>query len=244
MTTLQRTGANLVLRAFIIAGLIGFGFFIAIERGLVQLALDSDKSYISYVILGIYLLASGHWIWLAQKLSTEQQQFAILESAVKDGQALTDLQTEAQSNATAPSGSIRRFRESLAYKGNAKDAEVLVEAVGDEIANGHAFGHFLSDVLLRLGLLGTIVGFIFMLLPIAEMQGIDASTMQKLLTSMSGGMAVALYTTLAGLITSTLLKLQYHILDASAAQLVTRLAVLVDARLQPASQAALKRAAG
>ena len=48
---------------------------------------------------------------------------------------------------------------------------------------------------------------------------------------MSGGMAVALYTTLAGLVTSTLLKLQYHIIDASAAALVTRLAVLVDLHL-------------
>ncbi len=48
---------------------------------------------------------------------------------------------------------------------------------------------------------------------------------------MSGGMAVALYTTLAGLITSTLLKLQYHILDASAAELATRLAVLTDVHL-------------
>ena len=56
--------------------------------------------------------------------------------------------------------------------------------------------------------------------------------MKQLLGAMSSGMAVALYTTLAGLITSTLLKLQYHILDASAAQLATRLAVLVDVRLR------------
>ncbi|MFV2091221.1 MAG: MotA/TolQ/ExbB proton channel family protein, partial [Pseudomonadales bacterium] len=114
----------------------------------------------------------------------------------------------------------------------------LVEAFGDEIDNNHAFGHFISDVLLRLGLLGTIVGFIFMLLPIAEMNEFDAAMMQKLLTAMSGGMAVALYTTLAGLITSTLLKLQYHILDASAAQLVTRLSVLVDVRLKHAPRSA------
>ena len=86
------------------------------------------------------------------------------------------------------------------------------------------------NLLLRLGLLGTIVGFILMLLPIAEMEGFDAGMMRELLSSMSGGMAVALYTTLAGLVTSTLLKLQYHVLDSSAADLVTRLAVLVDVR--------------
>ena len=67
-----------------------------------------------------------------------------------------------------------------------------------------------------------------MLLPIAEMNAFDAGMMQQLLTAMSGGMAVALYTTLAGLVTSTLLKLQYHVLDAHAATLVTRLTVLLD----------------
>jgi biopolymer transport protein ExbB/TolQ len=55
--------------------------------------------------------------------------------------------------------------------------------------------------------------------------------MRELLAAMSSGMAVALYTTLAGLVTSTLLKLQYHVLDASAADLATRLSVLVDVRL-------------
>ena len=213
---------NLVLRAFIILGLIGFAFFIAFEQGLLQLALDSDKSYISSVILGIYLLASVHWLWLARSLTAERSRFAALESAL----------AEERSTEGIEAGLLGRFLANLRRKEQAAQTEVLVEAFGDEIANGHALGHFTSDVLLRLGLLGTIVGFIFMLLPIAEMEGFDAGMMQKLLTSMSGGMAVALYTTLAGLITSTLLKLQYHILDASAAQLVTRLAVLVDVHFE------------
>jgi biopolymer transport protein ExbB/TolQ len=71
-----------------------------------------------------------------------------------------------------------------------------------------------------------------MLLPVGEMEEFDPSVMQQLLSAMSGGMAVALYTTMAGLITSTLLKLQYHILDSSAAQLITRLYVLVDVRFK------------
>ena len=87
-------------------------------------------------------------------------------------------------------------------------------------------GHFVSDALLKLGLLGTVVGFILMLMPIGEVTEFDPGLMQRLLTEMSGGMAVALYTTLAGLVTSTLLKLQYHILDASAAELATRLSVV------------------
>ena len=42
--------------------------------------------------------------------------------------------------------------------------------------------------------------------------------MQQLLSAMSSGMAVALYSTLAGLVTSTLLKLQYYLLDSALAK--------------------------
>jgi biopolymer transport protein ExbB/TolQ len=226
--------ANLALRAFVLLGLIGFGFFIAIEQGLVQLALDSDKSYISWVILGLYVLASAHWLWLARTLARERRRFSDLEEAL----------AEERREHGIDDGLLGRLLTNLRHKDDVTEAEVLVTAFGDEIANAHALGHFTSDVLLRLGLLGTIVGFIFMLLPISEMKGFDASMMQQLLTAMSGGMAVALYTTMAGLITSTLLKLQYHILDASAAQLVTRLSVLVDVKLKETSGAPVSPAAG
>ena len=80
-----------------------------------------------------------------------------------------------------------------------------------------------SDVLLKLGLTGTVVGFILMLLPIGEMKDFDAEKIQPLLSSMSGGMAVALYTTLSGLITSTTLKFQYFLLDSCVSKLVNNL---------------------
>ena len=65
-----------------------------------------------------------------------------------------------------------------------------------------------------------------MLLPIGETEQFDPSLIQQLLAAMSGGMAIALYTTLAGLVTSTLLKLQYYLLDSALASLVNRLTVI------------------
>ena len=217
------TDTNLIYRALIVLGLVGFGFYLVAERGLVTLALDADKSYISYVILGLYLLASCHWLWLAYTLTAERRRFASLESqlAANDGE-INQTPTE--------EGLLGEFLTNLKKKTD-RDPSALLTAFGDELANRHALGQFASDVLLKLGLLGTIVGFILMLLPVGEIEQFDPSLMQKLLSSMSGGMAVALYTTLAGLITSTLLKLQYHILDASAAELATRLAVLTDVHL-------------
>ncbi len=83
----------------------------------------------------------------------------------------------------------------------------------DEIKNvdiRHETGWFASDVLLTMGLIGTVAGFILMLA--GAFHGInisDVSSVQQALANMAVGMSTALYTTLTGLITSTLLKFQY-----------------------------------
>ena len=95
--------------------------------------------------------------------------------------------------------------------------------LSDRLQNRHAPGHFIADSLLKLGLLGTIIGFILMLLPVGEIEDFDTNLIQQLMVQMSGGMAVALYTTLAGLVTSTLLKLQYLLADSALSELLTDL---------------------
>jgi len=72
-------------------------------------------------------------------------------------------------------------------------------------------GWFASDLCLKIGLLGTIVGFIFMLAPIRDLATFDPTNLQVALRAMSGGMAVALYTTLAGLVCHMVLRLQYQL---------------------------------
>ena len=93
----------------------------------------------------------------------------------------------------------------------------------DELVNRHALGYMIVDILLKLGLTGTVIGFILMLLPIGEIKDFDPQIIQQLLSKMSGGMAVALYTTLTGLVTSILLKLQYFLLDTSLTRILNYL---------------------
>jgi len=218
----RRNDTNLVVRALIILGVVAFGVYLTAERGLLSLALSSDRSYISYVILALYILASAHWLWLSHALTEERKRFAILE---------TELNADETDLGHLQQGLIGQFLSNWHAKGATGNTRALLTAFEDELLNRHALGHFASDALLKLGLLGTIVGFILMLIPVGEVEDFDPTVLQQLLSAMSGGMAVALYTTLAGLVTSTLLKLQYHILDASAADLATRLAVLTDVHL-------------
>ena len=202
----------LLLRVLILLGIIAFAFFLAVEYGLVARAIAADRSLLSMVILALYGVLSAHWLWVAWRLSSETRH--------------AELWTAGQAQDSGFSLTTNLITD-LARGVNDSQVEQLLVLYHDQLMNRHALGHFSTDLLLRLGLLGTIIGFILMLLPVAEIEEFEPAVMQQLLSSMSGGMAVALYTTMAGLITSTLLRYQYHILDTAAVDLANRVAVRV-----------------
>ena len=73
---------------------------------------------------------------------------------------------------------------------------------------------FISDIVLTLGMIGTIIGFILMLSGTFDtLQIANVESVRLLIASMSKGLYTALNTTLAGLISSALLKTQLVICD-------------------------------
>ncbi len=72
-------------------------------------------------------------------------------------------------------------------------------------------GWFVSDMLLTLGMIGTVAGFIYMLsTSFSEVNFDNVSAIHGVLAKMGTGMSTALYTTAAGLVCSLLLKLQLY----------------------------------
>ena len=218
----------LPLRVLILIGLIAFAFVVAWQYDLIQQATTADRSYLSSAILIIYFGFSAHWLYVAVRLSLESDYANQLE--LSSGQWKYD--------DTTANNLVKDLNNQLQEKLSSSQVTDLLDLFADQVSNRHAFGYFASDVLLRLGLLGTIIGFILMLLPVSDIQEFDSSIMQQLLGSMSGGMAVALYTTLTGLITSTLLRFQYYILESAAADMVYRISIVVRSRLNSINDAA------
>ncbi len=93
------------------------------------------------------------------------------------------------------------------------DQTLLLRGLADALRGPNQLGSFASDALMKLGLLGTIIGFILMLAPIAGLDAADRASVKSSMGLMSDGMAVAMYTTLSGLIGSILLQTQYYMLD-------------------------------
>ena len=185
----------LLLKASLLLSLIFFGSYLIIYLGLFDLIIESDRSRISILILAIYLFATVHWFKNVLSLDKE---ISSIDSSSKETL-------------------IGRFN--IEMKGiEEKDSDSKLDILEDELSNKNALGYLIVDILLKLGLTGTVIGFILMLLPIGEIKDFDPQILQKLLSTMSGGMAVALYTTLTGLITSMMLKFQYFLIDSSLGQ--------------------------
>lgn len=218
----------LLLRVLILSGLIIFGFILGWQYGLLELALSMDRSYLSSVILVIYAALSCHWLLIAARLSNESDSADTLKLA----------ESALPEDISDKENLIKDLRQQLRSANSSEQAIESLDLFADRVSNRHAFGYFASDVLLRLGLLGTIIGFILMLLPVSSIREFDSSVMQQLLASMSGGMAVALYTTLTGLITSTLLRFQYYILESAAADMVYQVSLEVRRYFQTNDDAA------
>ena len=70
-------------------------------------------------------------------------------------------------------------------------------------------GWFMANMLLNLGMIGTVFGFIYMLgTSFTGLQTMSIPGIQSALLKMSIGMSTALYTTAVGLVCSLLLRLQ------------------------------------
>ena len=190
----------LLLKASLLLSLIVFSTYLLYYLGLFGLIIESDKSKISLVILFIYFISSMHWFFNALSLDKEISSIDSPNENTLIGRFIKEIELKSEY------GSLNKLS--------------LLE---DELSNRHSIGYLIVDILLKLGLTGTVIGFILMLLPIGEIRDFDPQILQKLLSTMSGGMAVALYTTLTGLITSMLLKFQYFLLDSSLSQTLNHL---------------------
>ena len=197
---IQKKNNHLLLKACLMLSLVIFGTYLIIDLGILSLIIDSDRSKISLIILSIYVLACSHWFYISINLDKE---IASLDD--KDKKTL-----------------IRSFIDN-AKQSESPSQKINLDLLEDELSNKHALGYLAVDILLKLGLTGTVIGFILMLLPIGEIRDFDPQVLQQLLATMSGGMAVALYTTLTGLVTSMLLKFQYFVLDSDLSHTINYL---------------------
>jgi MotA/TolQ/ExbB proton channel family protein len=220
----------------IFTGLSIFAVALLWRYGLIHLMIVSDRTYISSLIAVLYIATCVHCFWRTRAIAREGAAGRRCRTML----AVADGPKALEAKATGlPRGLVRDHIRSLITKAAAQDRgridqTLLLRTLADRLRGSNGFGAFVSDTLMKLGLLGTIVGFIIMLAPIATLDAADKAAMKSSMGLMSDGMAVAMYTTLAGLVGSILVRIQYYMLDAATQRVFSDAVVLTETYVTPA----------
>lgn len=185
--------------------LMGFIVYLLTISGLMQTALASDSTYIS---IGILLTLAFSSIYCGYRALWLSRQHAGL-------QLITDNPTIAASRSQWLAADYLACGQSKEH-----GDQPLVDVFSDRARSGNEVLWFIAGVMIKAGLVGTVIGFVQMLASVSTLESFDISQMQEVLKNMSGGMGVALYTTLVGIVGSVALGLQVLLLDRSADRLV------------------------
>jgi len=93
------------------------------------------------------------------------------------------------------------------------DSDETDKYIVEKIEHLMEVGWFTSDLCLSIGMMGTVIGFILMLSGFSKIDVSDITTVEGMIKGLGSGMSTALYTTLTGLVCSSLLKIQYFNLN-------------------------------
>lgn len=183
-----------------------FGAYVAWDLGVFRVIAALDQSYMASLIIALVILASIHCGW------------HIIHNSQRIKHSLDWLNSH-DGERTASAEYTHTFLqelESCAGSDNDPSDDAIVEIYADRLRAPAELGWFFVDLAVRLGLLGTIIGFILIFASLTDIKIDGGDDLKNLLIAMSGGMGTALLTTLTGLIGASLLSVQYLLLGREA----------------------------
>jgi hypothetical protein len=186
--------------------IFSFGVFVGWDQGLLLPLFEQDATRLSVavcIILALMTLHSGYRsVWISKELRALE--------VFRD-------YPQQQYTGVAQGYFAARFR----HHEETPQLALIAETMSDRAHRNHSVGWFCAGLLIKLGLLGTVAGFVMMLGSLDGLDNLDTSDVTKLMSQMTGGMRIAMNTTLVGLSASILLSAQYLLLDRCADHLVT-----------------------
>lgn len=194
----------------LLVSLMVFGTYVAWDRSVFTLIFEIDRSYMASMTMALVIVMSAHCGWhvviMAQRIRSARRWLA----------------QHSGSHATPSSVFVQQFIGDLATtnRDRENDTDAIVEIHADSVRAPAELGWFFVDLAVRLGLLGTIIGFILIFASLDNISIDGGDDLKQLLIAMSGGMGTALYTTLTGLIGASLLSFQYLVLGRQSEHLI------------------------
>lgn len=173
-------------------GLLTFGAWLLWQAGVWHRLLEVDPTRLT---LAIVLVFVGCSLWCGQRAWVlGQQQLAL------------------QARPACARGWAAEY--------HGTDPSVRLQVLGERAHGPHEMAWWFNGIQLKLGLLGKVIGFSMLALQLGQTDSFDPSQSAQLLRNLTGGLGVALLTTVTGLCGNILLGLQLMRLDRCADALV------------------------
>lgn len=195
---LERADQGLFLLWLAFMGLLGFAALLLWQAGAWHRLVEADPTRLTLVIVLLFLGCSG---WAGHRAWVLGRQRAALDQAPHGEGSWCG----AFLRGTAPPGA---------------DRAAWLQVLGERAHGAHEMAWWLNGIQLKLGLLGKVIGFSILALNLGQMESFDPSQSAQLLKSLTGGLGIALLTTVTGLTGNILLGLQLMRLDRFADALV------------------------
>ena len=210
---------KVLLYWLLLCSLIFFGFFLSWDLGVLQSIIQQDNTRVCLIILFLLIGMSCHCGYRSIYLSLQfkmLEQFYSIDRSQKCFQGRLFPKGESLAQEYLFGSSANVIDETTLQRDKSLLAELLVE----ETSGPHQVGWFVVGGMIKLGLLGTVIGFIVMLSSVSGLENLTIADVKDLMQRMTEGMGIAMSTTLIGLIGSILLSTQYLLLDRMADRFV------------------------
>lgn len=193
---LERADQGLFLLWLAYMGLLVFAAWLLWKAGAWHRLVEADPTHLTLVIVVLFI---GCSLWTGRRAWDLGRQRSALDAGLAQGWSGEFLQGTAQPGA---------------------DRAAWLQVLGERAHGPHEMAWWLNGIQLKLGLLGKVIGFSILALQLGQMDSFDPSQSAQLLRSLTGGLGIALLTTVTGLTGNILLGLQLMRLDRFADALV------------------------
>ena len=191
-------------------GLLAFAFYILYVKGIWASLLAADPTYLTALIVVLFI---GSTIWVgfrANHLAWQYEQVCKFRELIQN-KASKDVLLQEENSWIKD-----LFKSLTAKKQDWRNNSQLVSLFAEKSSAAHEMSWWINGVLLKLGLLGKVIGFSIMALQLGSLDSFDASQTSAILKTLTGGLGIALLTTMTGLAANMLLGLQLMRLDRFA----------------------------
>ena len=209
----------LLYKSLIINSFASLLVYVAWLQGWLLLVFESDASYLSLVMAALFVI---FWIVSAYHIVVINREIVRFETRQPEGIAYEYF------------NKIRA--KSIKLDGGLVDQFMLAGALRVRLMMPIHILHYVANMLILLGLIGTVVGFVIAVAGLGDSLagGENLQRVQGVLGQIVTGMGVALFTTLVGAILGGLwLQLHYQILERAIAGLVVDVVEHADIEIIP-----------